>query len=276
MTQSTEPQPIPLAQDGRTALEVTIDAARRAGQVIRDRFLTEKEIRFKGRADIVTDVDLLAERAVLDLVQQQFPQFSVLSEESAPIETGSDYTWVVDPIDGTRNFAEGIPHFCTVVALARGNQVVAAVTYDPIANELFSAQEGRGAYLNGQSIAVTPRLELADSLLGFDLGYVDESAGIALDMVRSLWPGLQSLRLMGSSALGMAYAAAGRIDLYFHHHLSPWDAASGLLLAREAGGEVVDKQGQPANLRTPSVIVSSRHLLGRFLEATDGLPWRSL
>ncbi|MFQ6027447.1 MAG: inositol monophosphatase family protein [Dehalococcoidia bacterium] len=267
-------QPIPRSQDGRSALEVSIDAARRAGQLVRDRFLTEKEISFKGRADIVTDVDLQSEKMILELLQNQFPRFSVLSEESAPIDTGSDYTWVVDPIDGTRNFAEGIPHFCVVVALARGNDTVVAVTYDPIKDELFTAEEGRGAFLNGNSISVSTRQEVADSLLGFDLGYVDEKAGTALDMMRALWPGLQSMRLMGSAALGMAYAAAGRVDLYFHHSLSPWDTASGLLLAREAGGEVVDRQGNPAHLRTPSVIVSSRHLIGRFLEATDGMEWR--
>ena len=265
---------IPPSQSGRTALEVSIDAAHRAGQVIRERFLTEKEISFKGRSDIVTDVDLAAEKIILDLVRAEYPQFSILSEESNPIETGSPYTWVIDPIDGTRNFAEGIPHFCVVVALARGSDIAVGVTYDPIKDETFTAELGRGAFLNGAPLAVSERQEIAQCLLGFDLGYVDQKAGTALDMVRSLWPGFQTMRLMGSSALGMAYAAAGRIDLYFHHSLSPWDSASGLLLAREAGGNVVDRQGKDANLFTPSVIVSSLHLIGRFMQATEGLEWR--
>ena len=266
--------PIPPSQSGRSALDVSIDAARRAGQIIRDRFQTEKEIRIKGRADIVTDVDLAAEKAVLDLVRAEYPEFSVLSEESPPIETGSQYTWVVDPIDGTRNFAEGIPHFCVVVALARGDQMVVGVTYDPMLEELFTAQQGQGAFLNGEPIQVSERQEIADCLLSFDLGYVDEKAGTALDLIRSLWPGFLSMRLMGSAALGMAYAAAGRIDLYFHHSLSPWDMASGILLAREAGGEVVDRQGNIANLYTPSVIVSSPRIIDRFLAATEGTEWR--
>ena len=272
----TQPQiePLPLSQSGRSALEVSIDAARRAGQIIRERFLTEMEISFKGRADIVTDVDLAAERVILDLVQSEYPQFSILSEESSPIETGSPYTWVIDPIDGTRNYAEGIPHFCVVVALAKGNDTVMGVTYDPMKEETFTAELGRGAFLNDSPIAVSNRQEIADCVLGFDLGYVDQKAGTALDMIRSLWPGFQTMRLMGSSALGMAYAAAGRIDLYFHHSLSPWDSASGLLLAREAGGNVIDRQGQDADLRTPSVIVSSQRLIDRFLQATEGLEWR--
>jgi len=153
--------------------------------------------------------------------------------------------------------------------------MVVGVTYDPITDELFTAQQGQGAFLNGDPIKVTDRQEIADCLLSFDLGYVDEKAGTALDMIRSLWPGFQSMRLMGSAALGMAYAAAGRIDLYFHHSLSPWDMASGMLLAREAGGEVVDRQGNIANLYTPSVIVSSPRIIERFLAATEGTEWRS-
>ena len=270
----TGPEEIPLSRSGRSAFEVSVEAARRAGEVIKDRFLTDKEIRFKGRADIVTDVDLAAERIILDLVQSEYPQFSILSEESNPIETGSPFTWVVDPIDGTRNFAEGIPHFCVVVALAKGSDMVVGVTYDPIKEETFSAEIGRGAMLNGEAISVSSRSEIPDCVLGFDLGYVDDKAATALDMIRSLWPGFQTMRLMGSSALGMAYAAAGRVDLYFHHSLSPWDSASGLLLAREAGGNVVDRQGKDANLFTPSVIVSSNHLINRFLDATEGLEWR--
>ena len=267
-------EPIPLSSSGRSALEVSVDAARRAGEVIRERFLTDKEVRFKGRADIVTDVDLAAEKVILELVRDEFPQFSILSEESNPIETGSPFTWVIDPIDGTRNFAEGIPHFCVVVALARGADMAVGVTYDPIKDELFTAELGMGAQLNGEPLAVSTREQIPNCVLGFDLGYVDQKAATALDMIRELWPGFQTMRLMGSSALGMAYASAGRIDLYFHHSLSPWDSASGLLLTREAGGNVVDRQGRNADLFTPSVIVSSQQLIDRFLEATDGLEWR--
>ena len=112
-------------------------------------------------------------------------------------------------------------------------------------------------------------------MLAFDMGYVDQKAVTALDMLRSLWPGLQGIRLMGSAALGLAYAASGRVDLYFHHNLSPWDIASGLLLASEAGGVVVDRNGNPATLGSESVILANPGLVARFLEATDGMPWRN-
>jgi fructose-1,6-bisphosphatase/inositol monophosphatase family enzyme len=272
MTQPTDL--LPESQSGRSVLEVCVDAARQGGDLVRSRFLTEKKVSFKGRADIVTDVDLESEKTILGLLTSEFPQFSILSEESAPVTNDSAYTWVVDPIDGTRNFAEGIPHFCVVVALAKGNEVVAGVTYDPMKDDLFTAELGQGAFLNGTRLSVSTREEIPASILGFDLGYVDENAGLALDMVRALWPRIQGMRLMGSAALGLAYAAAGRLDLYFHHLLSPWDIASGLLLVKEAGGDIVDKQGQPANLFTPSVIASNPRLIGRFLQVTEGLEWR--
>ena len=273
MTRGTA-EPLPTSLSGRTALEVCVDAARQAGALVRSRFLTEKEVSFKGRADIVTDVDLASEKIILGILTSEFPQFSILAEESEPVTNDSAYTWVVDPIDGTRNFAEGIPHFCLVVALAKGNQMAVGVTFDPLKDEMFTAEQGKGAFLNGERIKVSERQEVPDSILGFDLGYVDQKAGLALDMIRSLWPNIQGMRLMGSSALGLAYAACGRLDIYFHHHLSPWDIASGLLLVQESGGNVVDKQGEAANLFTPSIIASSPQLIERFLLATDGLEWR--
>ena len=265
----------PLSQTGRAALDVAIEAGRRAGAVSKERFFTTKTISYKGsRTNLVTDVDLAAEKAVLDLLRLEYPGFSILSEESAPLRNDSPYTWVVDPIDGTRNYALGIPHFCVVVALAKGDDLVLGVTYDPIREELFTAQKGQGAYLNGQRISVSAETDLCHALLDFDLGYINERAGLALDMVRALWPGMSGLRLMGSSALGLAYAACGRFDLYLHHSLSPWDIAAGLLLVREAGGEVVDRQGAGSTLYSPSVIASNRNLINGFLQATDGLPWR--
>ena len=265
----------PLSRTGRTALEVANEAAGLAGQIILERFDTNLDIRFKGRADIVTDVDLAAEKAVLELLRGEFPEFGVLAEESAPIDSDSGYTWVVDPLDGTRNYANGIPHFCTVVALAKGADIVLGITYDPVRRERFVAETGKGATLNDNAISVTGVQEVSRAGICFDMGYVDEKAGLALDMIRSLWPNVQSLRLMGSAALGIAYAASGRVDMYFHHALSPWDIASGLLLVREAGGIVVDRQGNTANLHTASIIAANPTLVDDFLKTTEGLPWRA-
>jgi len=273
MTQTPSEQ-LPLSTSGRSAMEVALEAARLAGGMIRDRFSSTLQVSFKGRNDIVTDVDVAVEKAVLELVRREFPDFGILAEESQPVTTGSPYKWVVDPIDGTRNFAMGIPHFCTIVALSHGDEPVIGVTYDPMREELFTAEKGKGAFLNGERISVSETPVLSEALLCCDLGYVDEKACLAIDMIRSIWPGMLSLRLLGSAGLGVAYAAAGRVDMYFHHSLSPWDIVAGLVQVREAGGQIVDKQGKPANLQTSGVIAANPTLIADFLKQTDGLPWR--
>ena len=267
---------LPTTADGRSAMDVALAATRAAGEIIRGGWNSDREITFKGRADIVTDIDVKAEQAMLDILTGAFPDFGILAEESKPVAGASPYLWVVDPLDGTRNYAQSIPHFCTIVALAQDDEVIAGVVYDPVREETFTAAKGQGAFLNGAPISVSETTELSRSLLSFDLGYVDEKAGLAIDLLRSLWPGMYSVRLMGSAGLGVAYAASGRVDLFFHHSLSPWDIAAGLIIAQEAGGRVVDRQGNDATLFTPSVICSSPVLIDGFLAATDGLPWRTV
>ncbi len=266
---------LPTTADGRSAMDVALAATRAAGEIIRGGWNSDRQITFKGRADIVTDIDVKAEQAVLEILTGAFPDFGILAEESKPVAGASPYRWVVDPLDGTRNYAQSIPHFCTIVALAQEDEVIAGVVYDPVREETFTAAKGQGAFLNGSAISVSETTELSRSLLSFDLGYVDEKAGLAIDLLRSLWPGMYSVRLMGSAGLGVAYAASGRVDLFFHHSLSPWDIAAGLIIAQEAGGRVVDRQGNDATLFTPSVICSSPVLIDGFLSATDGLPWRT-
>ena len=271
---STASPAIPPSVSKRPALAIATDAAYLAGSIILKHAYSPKQGSCKGRANTVTNVDLETEKAVLELLRREYPDFGIESEESEAVTTGSPYKWVVDPIDGTRNYISGIPHFGVVVALACNDQIVLGVTYDPVRRELFRAEVGKGAFLNDRPMAVSPREELDQCLLGFDMGYSDERARRALDLVRDLWPGMQSIRIMGSAALGLAYAAAGRIDLYFHHHLAPWDLASGLLLAREAGGVVMDRLGGEATLRSTGVISSSPRLVERFLQATEGMAWR--
>ena len=268
---------LPLSRSGLTALAVCENAARRAGTLVLERFHTDVEVSLKGRANVVTDADLASERLILDYVREEYPDFGVLSEESEPVAGAAPFTWVVDPIDGTRNFAEGIPHFCIVVAIADGDNVVAGVTYDPVRDELFSAQLGAGAYLNGQRIRVSDRQNIDDAILGFDLGYDFGQAKHLMEMVAGIWPQLSGYRLMGSSALSIAYTAAGRIDLYAHHSLSAWDIASGILIAREAGGRVLDRATlQDATLSSPGLIIASPILMDQLLAMTEGFTWRSM
>ena len=268
---------LPRSSSGETALSVCETAARRAGELVMQRFRSDVAVSLKGRANVVTDADLASERLILDYVSAEYPEFGILSEESAPVAGSSPYTWVVDPIDGTRNFAEGIPHFCVVVAIAAGGDVAAGVTYDPVRDEMFAAQRGHGATLNGEPMRVSDRQQIDEAVLGFDLGYNFDQAKLLLEMAGDLWPQVQAYRLMGSSALSLAYAACGRIDLYFHHSLSAWDIASGILLAREAGGQVLDRATlAEATLFSSGLIVSNPTLVDQFLTMTDGTAWRGI
>jgi myo-inositol-1(or 4)-monophosphatase len=259
---------------GKTAIEVAREAAVDAGTILIERFTEAKTISFKGRGNIVTDVDTQVERAIFDVLGREFPAMGLLGEESEGVSPDSGYVWIVDPIDGTRNYASGIPFFSVVVGLVLDGEVLAGVNYDPMRQEMFHAVRGGGAFLNGEPIHVSEKTRIADGILGMDLSYNDEGASNGLNVILSLWPGMQTARIMGSSALGISYAAAGRHDLYFHHQLEPWDQVAGLLLVEEAGGIITDRTGKRAGLYSDGLIASNAVLHAEFMRKTEGMPLR--
>ena len=265
----------PSSTSGMTALQVATKAARRAGAITLNWFAKVLDVSYKGRTNPVTQADLEAEAAVLDILQKEFPKHTILAEESGLSTGSSTYRWYVDPLDGTRNFVQGIPHFCTAIALANSNEVIVAATYDPIRKELFTAEKGEGAYLNGRPINVSRKLEFENSMIGFDLGYSDKEAAKAIELISHIWPNMQGFRLMGSSALAMAYTACGRIDLYFHQTLSPWDVAGGILMVREAGGICQDRYNIYSRPETQSIIASNENLIKTFRSVSSGSSWIS-
>jgi myo-inositol-1(or 4)-monophosphatase len=209
---------------------------------------------------------MLSEKLIIDFLKGEYPDFGILSEESnssAPID---GYTWVVDPLDGTNNYTFGIPFFCVNIALVQDEDILLGVTYDPMRKELFQAETGKGAYLNDSPIRVTTISSLRESLVGLDLGYSHDRGTEMLNVANRLWGQVHCVRLIGSSSLGLAYVACGRVSLYFHRYLFPWDIASGLLLVREAGGEVVDWQGRRANFRNAELVASNPTLQREFLQ----------
>ena len=266
---------IPRSRSGKEVGEVALPLLREAGALLLDRFDGEKNVRPKGRANLVTDVDFEAEALILERLHAEYPDFRMLAEESG--ESGSadsPYTWIVDPVDGTRNYAIGVPYFATTIALARDGEVVYGATYDPSRDEMFEARRGGGATCNGAPVVVSDKTSLSMATLATDMGYNDAMAGFALQLLDRLWPGMQAVRIMGSAALGLAYTASGRADVYFHHCLAPWDIAAGILLAQEAGAVVTDRDGAPITLDSPSIIVANDALKDEFLRITEGLPWR--
>lgn len=256
---------LPLAQSGRSVLEVAILAAREAGNVLISHFRSDKEIKHKGKGNLVTEVDILSEKLILELLKEEYPDYSIISEESNSSVAASGYTWIVDPLDGTNNYVFGIPFFCVNIALVKDKDILLGITYDPVRDELFRTEKGRGAYLNDSAIHVSRESSLHASLVGLDLGYSYEQSRELLDITNKLWGQVHCLRIMGSASLGLAYVACGRITLYLHRYLYPWDIASGLLLIREAGGKVTDWQGRPASFQSKQIIASNQSLYREFM-----------
>ena len=254
------------SQSKKSALEVATQAVIETGDLLLEHFWDTKHVEYKeGRANIVTDMDLRVENSLKSLLQSEYPDHSIISEESEPISGDSDYGWILDPLDGTNNYSFGIPYFSTVIALTKGEDVLLGMVYDPLRDELFSAQKGKGAFLNYHPISVSKKTMVQESLIGLDLGYVDEKGKKVLEFITDLWPNIYAFRIMGCSALGMAYTACGRLDLYFHLLIYPWELACGQLLVAEAGGVTTDWEGRPLTTGEGSIIASNKAVHADFL-----------
>ena len=267
---------IPLSSSGKTAMQVAIEVSYKAGEILSERFYQAKEISMKGSNDFVTNVDMESEAFILAELGREFPDMGLLGEESAGARPDEGYVWIVDPVDGTRNYAWGIPFVSLVVGLALDGEPLVGVNYDPMCNEMFHAERGKGAFLNDDRIHVSDKPSLSESVVGFDLSFAgDDGASNGLQIIQSFLSGIRTARIMGSSALGISYAAAGRYDIYFNHRLEPWDQVAGMLLVEEAGGIVTDRTGKRAGLYSDGIIASSAGLHAEFMRRTEGMAWRN-
>lgn len=256
---------LPVARSGRSALEVACGLAEEAGRMALKAFRQPQKITMKGRGNPLTETDLACERYIIDALAKDFPDCRVLSEETAADTSIDGLVWVVDPIDGTKNFASGIPFFCCNIALCLDGEPLVAATHDPNQGETFSAQRNAGAFVNGQPIRASTRSKVGDSVVGLDLGYDDERGRSQLQLAVDLFPGMQSLRIPGSAALGIAYAACGRFDVFMHRFLYPWDIAAGILLVREAGGTITEFDGSPVRITSQTVLAGGTQVHAEFL-----------
>lgn len=247
------------------SLDFARSIAHDAGRIALDGFRRPQDVRSKGRGDLVTETDFAVERMLHDAIAREFPAHHVLSEETAAGTALDGWVWVIDPIDGTRNFVSGIPFFCINIALCRDGEPVVAVTYDPNHADTFSAQRGQGAWCNGEPVRASESPTVQASVFGFDLGYEEQPGHAMLQLVGRIFPGVQSLRIPGSAALGLAYAACGRYDLFVHHFLFPWDIAAGILLVQEAGGTITSRLGNAIDVRSRTVLAGARGAHADFL-----------
>ena len=249
-------------------LATAVEGALACGRIHRQYFRSGLEIQKKGRIDLVTAADFAAEDAFRALIATRFPSHVVIGEEAADAAAlrGRPVQWIIDPVDGTTNFAHGIALFSVSIALRIDGVLQAGVVYEPIGEELFTAERGLGARLNGQPIRVTRTPDLVDSVVATGFPYtVREERRRQVDVFAAFLDEARAVRRLGSAALDLAYVAAGRFDGFWEERLHPWDMAAGALLVEEAGGMVTDMDGKPLDLFAGHIVATNGPLQDRVL-----------
>lgn len=234
------------------------EAVLRAGALQREKYGQEIEIAHKGEIDLVTEVDRSSEAVILAAIRERFGDHDIVTEETAIERTGSRFVWFVDPLDGTTNFAHGYPFFCASVALALDGELVAGAVFDPIKQELFTAERGAGAHLNGRRLKTSAADRLLDSLLvtGFPYDFRDDLPK-SLRLFNRFMAEARAIRRDGAAALDLSYIAAGRVDGFWEERLKPWDIMAGALMVEEAGGRVTRFDGSALRLRADETLASN-------------------
>ncbi len=258
-------------------LAFTIETARAAGAVLLEWYERELTLSTKSSEfDLVTEADRASEALILQRIRERFPEHAVLAEESGDAPTESGFRWIVDPLDGTTNFANAFPHFCVSIALQEGGESVVGVLYDPLRDELFWAQRGEGAWLQSSrsplrrlQVNRTERLGAALLATGFAYSRSTTDTNNVAEFSR-LIRRIRGIRRAGSAALDLAYVAAGRLDGYWEYHMQAWDTAAASLMVTEAGGELLQITGQPWTPWTLSTVATNPALMPVLLAALQG------
>lgn len=244
-------------------LDQLIDWAHEAGGILREGFGRQHDVQKKSRTDLVTEMDHRSEALLLAHIQREYPRHAIFSEERGQINGRQASTWYVDPLDGTVNYAHGVPYFCVSIAYAEGEDILLGAVYDPLREETFAAEKGKGASLNGSPLAVARAGRLVDAMLVTGFAHnLDQPAGAqALELFTRFARVGQVVRLPGAAALELCYVACGRFDGYWEKDLHPYDMAAGALIAREAGAVVTRPDGSSALLAPPCDLVAANPTL---------------
>jgi len=255
-------------------LETAVEIAREAGGLLATFFERRVPFELKGENDLVTEADRASERLIVERLRTHFPSHAVVAEEGGGHESASGYRWYVDPLDGTTNFAHSFPVFNVTLALEAEGQLVAGVIFDPIKNELFTAERGASSYLNNRRIRVSQTRQLTDALVATGFPSRKRHLNINIHFYHQLGVQTHGVRRCGSAAIDLAYVACGRLDAFWEFGLNPWDMAAGLLLIEEAGGKYSGMHGEPLQLRGPHVVADNgllhEEMLGVFQEIFSG------
>ncbi len=256
-------------------LSFAMEIAKGAGEILRDNYGRVREINFKGEIDLVTNVDLQSEKFLIERITEKYPRDEILAEESGE-QAGSGGTWIIDPLDGTTNFAHNYPKFAVSIGYVENGTIMWGVIYDPIMDELFHAERGKGAYLNGERIHVSSTEQLSLSLLATGFTYDVRETGRNIAEFNTFLRKVQGIRRDGSAALDLAYLAAGRFDGFWEYGLKPWDVVAGIILVLEAGGVVTDMSGGTYRIGSYEILASNGKIHSEMIEVIKQAKERKL
>jgi len=251
----------------REYLDTARPIAQAAGDLLARHFGETRSIELKGAINLVTEMDRRAEELIVSRLAQAFPDFVVVAEEGSDRDSASEFAWYVDPLDGTTNYAHGLPVFCVSLGLWRGDQPICGIVHQPLAQEMFTAVRGNGAYCNDTLLHVTPTPDLGSALLATGFPYdIRDTTIDNIDHFTHFAKRARAIRRMGAAALDLAYTAAGRFDGFWEMKLAPWDLAAAVLLCTEAGAVVTDFRGQPFDLKRGQAVAANAALHAQMLE----------
>jgi myo-inositol-1(or 4)-monophosphatase len=249
-----------------------IKAAEAAANILKENFDKTYTISNKeGMNNLVTEIDHKSEEAIINIIKADYPDHFILSEEVGEIVQDSEYKWIIDPIDGTVNYANGIPICCVSIGIEQAGKMIMGAVYNPFINEFFFAQRGFGATLNDKKISVTQRTEVIKSCLvtGFPYTYINEENGPLQVFEKFIRKGIP-VRRLGSAAIDLCWVAAGRFDGFYEHQLSAWDSAAGFIIVEEAGGKVTNLKGDPYNPYQPGLIATNGLIHDEIVRIVNG------
>ena len=252
-------------------LNIAVRAARNAGDLIQrsSENISQLTINKKSKNDFVSEVDRMAEQEIIQIIKQAYPDHGIIAEESGE-QKGNDFTWIIDPLDGTTNYLHGYPQYAVSIALKKGNKIELGVVYDPLKDELFTATRGGGAMLNNRRIRVSKQIDLSTALLGtgFPFKY-PQHLDAYIGMFKTLTPATAGIRRAGSAAIDLAYLATGRLDGFWEIGLKEWDMAAGVLLIQEAGGVITDFSFKDQYLRSGNIIAGNPKMHQAIFQAIE-------
>lgn len=247
--------------------QVAITAAYKAAEKLRARFGNISRVRKKDAVEIVTEADIESEAEIISVIRARFPEHAILCEESGLTDGGDNFKWVIDPLDGTVNYAHGVPIFSISIALTHRDEIVLGTVLNPVDGELYTALRGQGAHLNNRRIRVSAVRAVSESLLVTGFPYhLDEVYEPIMARYGSCLRACQAVRRLGSAALDLCYVACGRFEGFWEQNLKPWDTAAGALIAAEAGGTVTSFANQPFKLDDQEILVTNGHIQDEMIE----------